>query len=192
MKRFVQLSALLVFFIVSSSALSDSLYSAGTFRNLTEDVNAVRVGDAVTVVIVETSSARTNTDTSVNRGVSVTGELDKDGDVVTGGLGASMERSGGGNTHRNGELRAQVTVPVVEMDPQGRMLIKGQQSVVVNGENQMISVEGWLRHEDLSSGNTVLSTRLSNAKIEYIGYGVLDKNQRPGIIYRIFSAIGLI
>ena len=52
--------------------------------------------------------------------------------------------------------------------------MQGQQGLVINGEEQSISVEGTLRTEDIDSDNTVLSNRLTNARIEFTGEGIVS------------------
>lgn len=192
MTKYHYMGTLLLMALLGNWVEATSLYQADNYRSLTDDAYDLQLGSNITVLIVETSSAETNTDTSINKGVSLTGSLDKDGDSVTGGLDASLERSGGGNTHRNGHLKAQVTVPVIKLDGSDRLFVSGSQSLVVNGEQQVISISGWVRRIDISSDNTVVSSRLSEASIEYVGYGVLDKNQKPGLISKFFSFIGLI
>ena len=192
MKRKIVTGSLLLGIMFSFQTFSDSLYDEESYQSMVADVRASALGDSVTILIIEASKAKTNTDTSLNRSLSVSGDLNKNGDLSVGGLDMDIARSGGGITHRQGELKAQLTAEVTRVDSRGRLYVEGQQSIVVNGENQLITLQGWLRPVDIDVNNSALSTRLTGAKIEYIGYGVLDKNQRPGLIFRFLSAIGLI
>ena len=73
------------------------------------------------------------------------------------------------------------------VDADGNLRVKGQQDIVVNGDKQKLLVEGRVRHQDVGADNTVLSSRLSEAKISYTGDGVLSEKQRQGILTRILS-----
>jgi len=78
-------------------------------------------------------------------------------------------------------------VRVVDVAPNGDLVVAGQQLIEVNEEKQEIKLEGRVRAVDVSESNTVLSTRLADAKIWYVGDGLLGEKQRPGILTRILS-----
>src|SRR2546427_221849 len=70
--------------------------------------------------------------------------------------------------------------------------VKGDQEIFVNEEKQRMSVEGSVRPQDILTDNTVLSTRLGQAKIEMIGQGLLAEKQKPGILTRFLSWLGIL
>ena len=92
------------------------------------------------------------------------------------GLGGS--NSGGAQTTRVGELRTQVSVQVVALEPDGSLRIEGVQALTVNGENQRIRLKGLVRPQDVSAQNTVWSNRIANAELELDGVGIVSESQR--------------
>ncbi|HWI12293.1 MAG TPA: flagellar basal body L-ring protein FlgH, partial [Burkholderiaceae bacterium] len=99
--------------------------------------------------------------------------------------------SGVARTQRAGKLLAQLTVTVVAIDPNGDLRIAGEQLLEVNDEKQMIRLEGKVRSEDIGDNNSVVSNRIADAKIHYVGDGVLADGQKPGLITRILTWLGL-
>ena len=81
--------------------------------------------------------------------------------------------------------------PVVGIEPNGDLRIAGDQLLEVNDEKQMISLEGKVRPEDVSENNSVVSNRIADAKIHYVGDGVLADGQKPGLITRVLTWLGL-
>ena len=159
-------------------ANSESLYEERTYRSLAADNKAFRAGDVVTVQVFENSSASTNLDTTTRRKNSLSGGVGHPESKT--GFDAAMngEFDGGGRTQRTGRLLAQLTVSVREVLPNGELLLGGEQQLLLNNELQRISIEGRVRPQDISDGNVVLSSRLADARITYLGDGDLTERQR--------------
>jgi len=174
---------------------ADSLYQESTFRSLTADHRAYRVGDALTVLVLENASASSSADTTTNKtggfGVTVHG-VNGATPIRTYGVDLNEESSGTGKIQRSGKLLAQLTVNVKALAPNGDLFVAGTQLIEVNGEKQSIVLEGRVRPVDISDGNTVASSRLADAKISYVGDGVISERQRPGFLIRILSLLGLL
>lgn len=174
---------------------ADSLYQESTFRSLTADHRAYRVGDALTVLVLENASASSSADTTTNKtggfGVTVHG-VNGATPIRTYGVDLNEESSGTGKIQRSGKLLAQLTVTVKAIAPNGDLIVAGRQLVEVNDEKQNIVLEGRVRPVDVSESNTVVSTRLADAKISYVGDGILGEKQHPGILTRILSWLGIL
>jgi len=158
-----------------------SLYDEKTFRSLSADNKAFRVGDALTVQVFENSSATTSADTGTRRKNGMSAAINH-GTNTTGQFGVAVggDFDGGGSTQRANRLLATITVTVREILPNGEMQVAGEQLLTVNEEPQKVSLEGRVRAADISDGNVVLSTRMADAKITYVGVGdVAERNQRP-------------
>jgi flagellar L-ring protein FlgH len=174
-----------------STAHAQSLYDAATFRPLTADLKAFRVGDVVTVQVIENASAAANADTGSRRNNSLGGQvIHAKSPAVRIGLEANGEFDGGGRTSRTGRLLAQLSVTVREVLPNGDLRLEGEQLLTINDEQQRINLEGRARPQDISDGNVVLSTRLSNARITYIGEGDLADRQRPAWWRKVLDWFG--
>lgn len=163
-----------------------------SYHGLAEDRRAWRVGDTLTVLVVETSRASAAANTDSSNDVSLAGSVRGPHSNRTGSIGLSGSDAGAGQTTRSGALQAQLAVRVVDIDQVGTLIVHGEQAVVVNGETQHIALNGAVRPEDISSGNTILSNRISEARIEFTGRGDVSAPQRRSILYRITKWLGLL
>jgi len=185
--------ALLLALSAAAPAIAESLYQEGSFRPLTADNKAFRVGDALTIQVFENSSASTSANTGTRRGNDITGSVTQTGNRVVGqlGIGVAGEFDGGGKTQRANKLLATLTVTVQQVLPNGELHVAGEQLLTVNDELQKVNLEGRVRPQDISDGNVVLSTRLADARITYVGEGdVSDRARRSGW-RRILDWLGL-
>ena len=139
------------------------------------------VGDLVTIIIVESSKASQQASTNTGKESDV-GVSPGKGDFC--GLfpsSASVGRPGPssqGSTTRGGSITARVTAKVVEVLPNGNLVLEGSQQIVVNKEQQEIILRGGIRPQDITPENTILSSYLADAKIEYKGEGQLAGGDR--------------
>ncbi|MFT6102050.1 MAG: flagellar L-ring protein precursor FlgH [Candidatus Endobugula sp.] len=146
-------------------------------------------GDIVTVLIYEQASASTSAGTDTDRTTEISGSLSSTNTRTRGGLDVGSEFSGGGSISREGKLIASVSVKVKAILAGGDMFVQGQQLIEFNDETQFINIEGTVRPEDISPDNTVLSTRIADAKITYRGDGLLGKQQKPGFFSKLMGWI---
>lgn len=177
-----------------------SLFNESRFNAYAADKTAKNLGDLVTIIVVESAKAETRANTAAesDTGVAVQGgydfisgsvvELDRNLNVDF-GIGSST--SGGGGITRSGNVRAQITAKITAVDEYGNLEIEGEQDIIVNDERQKITLKGAVRPKDISQDNTVLSNRIANAKIEFVGDGVLAESQKPSVIYRFLTWLGL-
>ena len=180
--------------IVGSMAHAASLYQGdGAYRSLTSDKRAYRVGDMLTVLVVENSSASANANTSTEKGGGLTFGMKTSTRGESGSLQLGDTFGGKGQIQRSGRLVAQLTVMVREVDAgSGLLSVAGEQQILVNDEKQEIRLYGKVRPIDILDNNTVLSTRLANAHISYIGDGILSEKQRPGVLTRLLGWLGIL
>lgn len=168
-----------------------SLYEPASYQSLTSDLRPRRVGDLITVMVYETSSASSSANTSAGRDAGVSAGLRTPHKGYDAGIKSNNQMDGSGRTAREGRVLAQITVAIREIGPHGDLVVAGEQLLEVNNERQQIRVEGRVRPQDVSDANVVLSTRIANAKISYAGQGDLADMQRPGWWQRILTAFGL-
>ncbi len=184
--------AAVLLIVISGYTTAKSLYDETTYRPYATDAKAFMVGDAITVNVVEMSSAESSADTVAHRGFGGDAYIQDFGGLDVGDIKVGTETGGGGKVKRKGDLRAQITVEVKKILPNGILVISGEKIITVNDEEQRIVVTGKVRSDDISSDNIVLSSRISDAHIEYMGKGVIGDSQKPGAIYRFFNWIGII
>jgi flagellar L-ring protein precursor FlgH len=179
-------------FLWQSLAAAQSLYDEKTFVPLTADRKAFRVGDLLTVQVFETATASADADTGTSRSNAVSAELTRAHQpMVHVGIGTGGEFEGGGRTTRTGRLLAQITVSVAEVLPNGDLRIAGEQVLLINDEQQRIGIEGRVRSQDVSDANVVLSSRIADARITYVGEGTLAERQKPAWWRQVLAWMGL-
>ena len=182
----------------------------GPFNQLFADIKARRVGDIVTIKIIESSSASNKATTETERDSNILGQITSflgierkwndpsypgfDPDRLFNpfsGIDGNMKTDfeGTGKTTRSGALTAMITARVTDVMPGGNLRIRGSQEVEVNNEKQIITLSGIIRIRDISPDNMVLSNFISDAQIAYSGLGVVNDRQRPGWMANILNKI---
>lgn len=178
--------------LISLDSLAQNLYRYDQYRPLVSDRRAHRVGDILTVLVVENASASatagTNTDKSNGLGAQFSSPSSSQKNYS---LSVDQNYDGGGKSARTGKLLAQISVEVKAVEQNGDMLISGVQDIEINDEKQTINLAGKVRSIDVDERNTVLSTRVANAKITYVGNGVLAESQHKGWLSRLITLFGL-
>lgn len=186
-KQITKMISLLLMISASVATGAKSLYNEATFKPLTNQPLASKVGDILSVMILESTTAKAaaGTDASTDTGV---GLNVSDGSTdLRGMMGLSSEFDGSAKIQRTGQLMAQVSVTVKEISGNGLLRIEGEQEIKLNAENQFIKVSGFIRPMDIDQSNMILSTKIYESKIELIGEGILSNSEEPGWITRFFQ-----
>ncbi|HBS59979.1 MAG: flagellar basal body L-ring protein FlgH [Bacillota bacterium] len=190
-KKMTWILTVLLLLAAMPAVTATSLWSdAGSAATMFSDRKARNVGDTITIIVEEQTSAANRADTNTK----------KDSNVNMGaGSGFLLKAVGGasntygdkyassGSTSRSNSLTAKITAQVIEVKPNGNLVISGKQTIKVNGEDQKISVTGTVRPEDISPDNTVYSTALADSNVQVNGKGVLASKQKPGLLHRLFG-----
>jgi flagellar L-ring protein precursor FlgH len=161
-------------------------------QSLYSDVTASRVGDLVTVLIVESTQASQKASTQTKKDLSLSLDGTSTGSPsLLGNFGASGKAGTGfrgeGTVKQSGKLLGSITVSVVEVLPNGNLRIEGSKEVGVNKEQEILTISGVIRPQDLASDNSILSTYVSEARINYSGKGPVDAGQRQGVVFRLLN-----
>ncbi|WP_218667942.1 flagellar basal body L-ring protein FlgH [Sphingopyxis sp. KK2] len=187
----IALAALLPVASAGGGAAAEDLYKGGSFPSIASDIKAGAVGDAVTIVIFENASAlnrvtnRTSKQTQLQGGLRA-GSIDESGSL---GFGGTF--SGTGEVSRSEQLVARITAQVTGLAPNGDFLVEGQHNMLVNGEHRNIRIRGRIRPVDIDADNSVISSRIADAQIDFDGKGFVSRSAKPGLINRIFSFLGI-
>ena len=185
------LAAAILSSLVPAQAAADQLYGGGRWASVAADNKAQGVGDVVLVLIFEAASAANRVRNRSSKETALSGELGIGSIDEDAGLRLRGGYTGNGEVERSDRLAATMTAQVVEVLPNGDLLIEGRQEIAVNGEERVVAVRGQVRPLDISADNTIVSSRLANARIDYDGKGFVSRSAKPGIINRIFSFLGL-
>lgn len=181
-------------FAVMSPTLASAAQSdvPELYRSLYSDRKAFRPGDIVTVLIVENAVASATARTRADKSDSAFAFLNWPDDPTKrweGGMGSDF--SGGGEIQRTGRLVAKLAVMVENIDENGNLVVRGEQDIRVNDEQQRMVLSGIVRQEDIAPDNTIPSWRISDAQIDFKGRGILARKQSPGLISWLFDLFGL-
>jgi flagellar L-ring protein FlgH len=189
MKR---LLAVLAFAMAAPAAQAADLYNHGNWPALASDRLAHRVGDIVEIVISESAAAQDTATNSSARSNNVGGSISAD-TVFSHNANLALQNGSNttGTTGRSGGIVALVSAHVDEVLPNGDLRVSGTRALNINGEQTNIKIKGIVRTADIASDNSVPSSRLADAMIDYDGAGFVSKSSAPGIVTRVFNWLGL-
>ena len=176
-----------------------SVYSSSSrLGDVFRDMRASRDGDLVTIVVSDRASAVTRGTTNTARKSSASAGVQAFGGVINAsspwanlaGATGGQQLQGQGTTSRDNVLTTTLSARVVEVTPNGDLVVQGVKEIVVNSEKQWVSVRGVLRPQDLSPANTIPSDRLADLQVRVNGKGVVtDSVRRPFFLYRILMGL---
>jgi flagellar L-ring protein precursor FlgH len=176
----------------AAAAEAESLYNENSYRPIAGDNKAYRVGDSITVQIIEQSSGTTTTDTSTQRTNNLNvGAQAFNGRQFNGSAAVAGTFDGGGTTQRTNKLLATLTVTVREILPNGDLKVSGAETLSINDEQHKVDLDGRIRPVDVAGDNTVLSTRVADAHIHYAGDGELTDRQKRSWWRKLLDGFGL-
>lgn len=182
------MSVCMVVLAVAAAGGQDMRQNAG--RSLFADQKATRPGDAVMVLVVETSSASNDASTSSERSSNLS--LSANGKAgstnlpdVSLGVGTGNSFKGEGATSSRGSVRARLSARVDSVLSNGNLVITGNRTIVINGEEQVITLSGIVRPSDIQADNSIYSYNISDARIMFEGSGIVSRAQGPGWITKL-------
>jgi flagellar L-ring protein precursor FlgH len=166
------------------------------------DKKARRVGDIITVLIQENNSGSRNNNTATSKqtgvdasitsflyGPTASGLLTKKGQYPAMNFNSKNTFTGGGQINNSEIITAQAAVRVVDVLPNGNMVVEGRRQTAFAGERQDSVLRGTIRFDDISSSNTVYSFNISDASIQFISHGVITDNQKKGWFNTIWDKV---
>jgi flagellar L-ring protein FlgH len=158
----------------------------GQFAHLSSDYKALKVGDLITIVVVQDVNALNAGTVSTNRTFTASSSLAAlAGHVSTSGLqnifspSSSSALAGKAQAATTSSLRTSLAGRVVAVLPNGDLVIEAERQLTMNNERQTILLRGLVRPGDVASNNTVLSNAVGNLELELKGKGVLSDGTRP-------------
>jgi flagellar L-ring protein precursor FlgH len=177
------------------SLVPTSRPAAATHKGLFEERRAVRVGDTLTVMLNETTRASKDIGTNARRlssnGLNAGFNMSS-GTATPTALNSGVNTNGNTNFDSKGGSSASnqflgtITVTVLEVLPNGNLNVAGEKRLAVGHEEEVIRFGGIVSPSTLQ-GNTVLSSQVADARIEYRGQGITDQIQNPGMLTKLFS-----
>jgi flagellar L-ring protein precursor FlgH len=183
---------------VGMSTPTGSLYSPTSFRPMFEDQRARYVGDVLIVQIQEkinseqTNSVEASRDDSTSLTLpSIPGFFLGRSDLksVDKTASGSKDFSGSGQSKAANTLTGTITVTVSDVLPNGNLRVVGEKQIGTNREVESIKFSGVVNPTTIQPGNTVNSTQVADARIEYKGQGMVDAATSMGWLSRFFLTV---
>ena len=179
-----------------------SLWREASARSMFADTRARSIGDIITILVQENNTTSKENSTQTSKSSSVDASLDTvlyspaaSGFLTKGGkmpamkFGGSQSFDGGGKINNTEKITARIAVRVVDIQPNGNMLIEGRREITVSGEKQEVVLRGAVRSEDVAANNTVFSYNVADASIKFTGKGTISDNQRKGWLHKIWEKV---
>ncbi len=172
---------------------SGSLFQAVSYRPAFEDPRARTIGDTITIQIVENvtasqvSKSTSHRTTSMDAGISAA-PLISAMDIANLKVGAASTNdfSGKGGTESANTFAGTITATVVEVLPNGHMIVTGEKQVGVNQNVDVLRFSGTVDPKTVQPGNVVSSNKVANARMESRGRGAQAEAQTVGLLSRFF------
>ena len=183
--------------LAAQPASEGSIYAAGGGLALFEDNKAHRVGDMLTVLLVEKTQAEKKANTSTNKSTEASIEpptlfgrpVTSSGvPILDTSIGTDQNFTGGGAATQSNALTGSITVIVSRVLPNGNLVVRGEKNVRINQGTEQITLEGLVRPIDIATNNTVTSDRIANARIAYGGRGSVADANAMGWVARFFNS----
>jgi flagellar L-ring protein precursor FlgH len=173
-----------------------SIYHAEQGMELFNDARAHRVGDILTISLVEStqaskkaSTSTSKKDTSTFAAPTILGHtLKVAGQTADTSLSGDRAFDGAGDSSQSNQLSGSITVTVAQRLSNGNLLVRGEKMVTINQGQERIRIAGIVRPQDILQDNSVPSTRVADAQIGYTGKGALADANTQGWLSRFFSS----
>lgn len=162
------------------------------YQPLFEDRRPRAIGDILTIVLNEQVSASKNAQSNANRNGSSSLDIAQIPDVidflVDYGFDVSAENvfAGGGGAQANNSFTGTITVSVLEVMNNGNLRVRGEKQIAINQGTEFIRFSGVVNPRTITAQNTVPSTQVADARIEYVGDGYINEAQHMGWLQRFF------
>jgi len=194
--------ALVCLSFLTTAANAQSLWRDDVSRNIVSDKRARAVGDILTILVQESNSASKDNTTSTSKKTGVdasiatflyspaaSGFMTKGGQMPALKYNAAQNFDGGGKINNSEKVSARIAVRVMDVLPNGNLVIEGSKQISFSGETQDAVLRGIVRPEDITPNNTVFSYNVSDATIKYVSKGTVSDNQRKGWFTKIWEKL---
>lgn len=184
----------------ADEAINGSLYRENIALSLFDDGKASKIGDILTVELQESTSSSKSSNVEITKENETSiAPGDASGTLFgsqpsIGGFGLNTvlsgerEFTGEAGADQSNRLNGNITVSVVDVHPNGTLVIRGEKWITLNRGNEFIRISGLVRPQDVTPDNTIASTKIANARIAYSGTGELADSQQIGWLSRFFNS----
>lgn len=167
-------------------------------RNMFADHKASRAGDILTIEVQESAVAQSTQNKKTDRSSTVEDALNRflfsaaathKGELPAVSMSTAAGNSGGGSVNNSQSLSSRAAVLVTDVLPNGNLVIEGVRMVTFSNETQYIVLHGLVRPDDISSVNTILSSNIADARVEFVSEGSLTDAQKRGWLSKLYERL---
>ncbi|MDE1225711.1 flagellar basal body L-ring protein FlgH [Vibrio aestuarianus] len=177
------------------AAETGSLFNLQHINSLYDDSKPRGIGDIITVNLDESTKAAKSADADLSKSndssmdpLAVGGKDLTIGDYnFSYALKNDNNFNGSAEANQSNSISGSITVEVIEVLANGNLVIRGEKWLTLNTGDEYIRLSGTIRPDDIDFDNTIASTRISNARIQYAGTGTNQDMQEPGFLARFFN-----
>lgn len=179
---------------------ADSLWVTGAqaSRSMFADRKAAAKGDILTIVVAESAVASTSQKTNSSRDSTLQDAISRflypnlathKGELPGMAAAGKSSYSGGGDVSNTQSLSARAAVLVTDVLPNGNMVIEGVRVVTFSGETQYVVLRGVVRPDDVGRDNSIISTNIADARVEFYAEGALTEAQKRGWLAKVYEKL---
>ena len=192
--------AVILLFVFVPRARADSLWTAGTqpARSMFADRKAAAKGDILTILVAESAVAQSSQKKNSSRDSSLQDAISRfiypafgahKGELPGMAAAGKASYSGGGDVSNSQSLSARAAVNVTDVLPNGNLVIEGVRIVTFSGETQYVVLRGVVRPDDIGRDNSIISTNIADARVEFYAEGALTDAQKRGWLAKAYEKL---
>ncbi|MGL5290495.1 MAG: flagellar basal body L-ring protein FlgH [Vibrionaceae bacterium] len=179
------------------TASTGSLFNVAKVQDYYSDIKPRQIGDVVTVLLQENTQASktASSDTAKANDLSLT-PIEVGGQEIKLGernfsysLTNTNKTSGANNANQSNSIQGAISVEVINVLANGNLVVRGEKWLTLNTGDEYVRLSGTIRPQDISADNTIASTRISNARIQYSATGDRQDLQQQSWLARFFNII---
>ncbi len=174
-----------------------SLFRVNYVNNIYSDSKAHRVGDIISVILSESTQAQKNAKTELKKENSASLDplvgfggksINFKNNAIQFGMNQESDFKGDSKSNQGNSLNGNISVHVLRVLPNGNLMIRGEKWMSLNNGDEYIRLTGVIRSQDITSINTILSSKVANARIQYAGTGSFAEVQEQGWLSQFFNS----
>jgi flagellar L-ring protein precursor FlgH len=187
--------------LLTVGARADSLWTNGNgqpARSMYADRKAGAKGDILTIVVAESAVAQSSQSKTANRESTLQDAIQRfiysglaahKGELPAVTSGGKSTYSGGGDVSNSQSVSARAAVLVSDVLPNGNLVIEGVRVVTFSGETQYVVLHGVVRPDDIARDNSVVSTNIADARVEFYAEGAITDAQKRGWLAKVYEKL---
>jgi len=159
-----------------------AIYQANYQLNLYSDKANYQVGDIITIVLAEKTSATKNANTKLAKNSKAGADLDQ---LLSAEFAAERNHQGTAQAGQGNSLNGAISVVVTKVLANKTLQVSGTKLLTLNNGDEIVTISGIIRTDDISANNQIASSKVANSKISYTGHGAFADSNKPGWLSRL-------